>query len=385
MAAGDYSGARILIVDDEEANVILLERMLTRAGYTRLTSTQDSRRVLQLVEETNPDLILLDLLMPHLDGYAVMSQLQETIPGERYLPILVLTADVTPQALQRALSGGARDFLTKPFDQTELLLRVRNLLETRYLYLALQKQLDTLEHLNAEAREAITSRDESLSTISHDIGQPLAALRLTAETLQDILRETGSPEKEQLSEDVNRIGAATSEIAAMISEMSDTARLQMGRALVLQRRDVDLVKLVRQQIATAQASSKRHRIRLNAKVDEAVGNWDPMRLARVLSNLLANAIKFSANDGEIVVIIDSQPDGGTARISVSVTDRGLGIPETDLAHVFEPFYRAGNAARVEGTGIGLASAKQIIEQHGGSIAVESEEGHGTTVTFFIPA
>jgi signal transduction histidine kinase len=170
----------------------------------------------------------------------------------------------------------------------------------------------------------------------------------------------------------------------MISEMSDTARLQMGRELVLQRRQVDLVGLARQQVATAQASSKAHRIRLNAKVGEAVGNWDPMRLARVLSNLLANAMKFSAGGGEIVVTIDSQSDGGTARISVSVTDRGLGIPEADLAHVFEPFYRAGNAARVEGTGIGLASAKQIIEQHGGSIKVESEEGQGTTVTFFIP-
>jgi DNA-binding response OmpR family regulator len=123
--------------------------------------------------------------MPHLDGYAIMSLLQDASP--RNLPaILVLTADVTPQALQRALSGGARDFLTKPFDQTELLLRVRNLLETRYLYLALQKQLETLELLNAQAREAITFRDESLSTISHDIGQPLAALRLTTETLQDV-------------------------------------------------------------------------------------------------------------------------------------------------------------------------------------------------------
>ena len=385
MAGADYSGARILIVDDEEANVVLLQRMLTRAGYTRLTTTQDSRLALQLVEQTDPDLILLDLLMPHLDGYAIMSALQDTIPRDTYLPILVLTADVTPQALQRALSGGARDFLTKPFDQTELLLRVRNLLETRYLYLALQTQLETLEHLNAQAREAITFRDQSFSTISHDIGQPLAALRLTAETLQDVIRETGTPEKDQLSEDVTLIGAATSEIAAMISEMSDTARLQMGRALVLQRQQVDLVSLARQQVATAQASSKRLRIRLDAKVSEATGNWDPMRLARVLSNLLTNAIKFSAGGGEIVVTIDSDSGEGTPRISVSVADHGLGIPEADLAHVFEPFYRARNAAKVEGTGIGLASAKQIIEQHGGSIQVESEEGRGTTVTVFIPS
>src|SRR6266545_2160850 len=130
-----YLGGRILIVDDEESNVVLLQRMLARAGYGHLTGITDSRNVLQLFQEVQPDLVLLDLMMPHLDGFAVMEQLAVQLPEGSYVPILVLTADVTPEALRRALSAGARDFLTKPFDQTELLLRVKNLLETRFLYL----------------------------------------------------------------------------------------------------------------------------------------------------------------------------------------------------------------------------------------------------------
>ncbi|HLF76096.1 MAG TPA: ATP-binding protein [Dehalococcoidia bacterium] len=381
MVPGDYNGARILIVDDEESNVLLLERMLGRAGYTHLTSTRDSRLALQLVEETCPDLILLDLMMPNLDGYGVMAQISEHLSPEVYLPILVLTADVTPQALQRALSGGARDFLTKPFDQTELLLRVRNLLETRFLYLGLQQQLQRLEELNDEARSAILFRDESLSSISHDMGQPLAAVRLTVEMLQELIRDTDVPDKQELAEDLERIVLASSQMAGMIGEMSDTARLQMGRELVLQRRRFDLVALANNQVLAARPAVGRHRLYVDTHVPELFGEWDQVRLTRVLSNLLSNAIKFSPSGGDVIVTIDAEPD----RAVVSVSDHGLGIPEADLPHVFDSFYRASNVLNsVTGTGVGLASARQIVEQHGGSIDVESIEGRGTTVKLSLP-
>ncbi len=98
--------ARILIVDDEPANVLLLERILARGGYKDVRSTTDARRALPIFLEFEPDLVLLDLLMPHMDGFAVMEQLQPRIPMDAYLPILVLTADVTPAAKRKALSGG---------------------------------------------------------------------------------------------------------------------------------------------------------------------------------------------------------------------------------------------------------------------------------------
>lgn len=159
--------ARILIVDDQEANVRLLERILQRAGYTNLQSTTSARQVLPLYNNTPPDLILLDLRMPHLDGFGVMRQLEPQIPPGTYLPILVLTADITAEAKQQALGNGAKDFLTKPFDPTEVLLRIRNLLETRFLHLQLQNYNQILEvKVRERTRELEEARIEILERLA---------------------------------------------------------------------------------------------------------------------------------------------------------------------------------------------------------------------------
>ncbi|MGH2573011.1 MAG: HD domain-containing phosphohydrolase [Actinomycetota bacterium] len=159
--------AHILIVDDQPANVRLMERLLERAGYHNLRSTTDPRETLSLFTEFQPDLILLDLLMPHLDGVAVMEALRPHIPPTTFLPILVLTADSTPEAKQRALSAGAKDFLTKPFDRTEVLLRIHNLLETRRLHRQLQGLNDRLEQKVIErTQELEVARNETLERLA---------------------------------------------------------------------------------------------------------------------------------------------------------------------------------------------------------------------------
>lgn len=145
MRLEDLKTACILIVDDEPVNVRLLERILQQAGYTNLVRSVDPTAVAALYAEHDPDLILLDLHMPRMDGFAVMSDLAPRLADGTYLPILVLTADATEQAKQRALAGGAKDFLTKPFDATEVVLRIQNLLETRRLHLRLQEQNASLE------------------------------------------------------------------------------------------------------------------------------------------------------------------------------------------------------------------------------------------------
>jgi putative two-component system response regulator len=167
-------GARILIVDDEEANVLLLERLLGQAGYTNLTSTTDSSAVLPLCAGNPPDLVLLDLHMPSPDGFEVMELLAPWIE-ERWLPILVLTADITPEAKQRALSSGARDFLTKPFDRIEVLLRIKNLLDVRFLQLELQKQNRMLD-------QRVHERTQDLRDARLDV---LERLALAAEYRDD--------------------------------------------------------------------------------------------------------------------------------------------------------------------------------------------------------
>jgi putative two-component system response regulator len=161
-----FRNARILIVDDEEGNVEMLRRILSHSGFSRIESTSDSREAAALYVQHRPDLILLDLHMPHLDGLDVMDQLNE-IAEASYLPILILSGDLLPEARREALSRGAKDFVNKPFQQDELLLRIKTLLETRFLYLQIQSQNQLLE---AKVRERTRALEEAQMEIVERLG-----------------------------------------------------------------------------------------------------------------------------------------------------------------------------------------------------------------------
>ena len=188
--SGSFKNARLLIVDDEDANIEILQRILTRAGFARIETTNDSREVSALYIEHRPDLILLDLHMPHLDGLEVMDQLNE-IAEASYLPILILSGDLTPEARRDALSRGAKDFVNKPFQQEELLLRIKTLLETRFLYIQIQSQNQLLEaKVRERTRELVEAqieiierlaiaaefRDDNTGQHTHRVGQMSALL-----------------------------------------------------------------------------------------------------------------------------------------------------------------------------------------------------------------
>ncbi len=134
MTEQDILNAHILLIDDADSNLRLLEELLQREGFNNVLSSADSTKAMDLFNAFEPDLILLDLMMPQLDGYMVLEQLRKRVPKDEYLPVLVLTADATIAAKRKALALGAKDFLTKPFDHLEAMLRVWNLLETRMLY-----------------------------------------------------------------------------------------------------------------------------------------------------------------------------------------------------------------------------------------------------------
>jgi putative two-component system response regulator len=160
------SDARILVVDDEPANVLLLERLLSRWGYENVVSTTDSSQVLPLAEREPPSLILLDLAMPAPDGFDVMAQLAE-LPAAQGIPVVVLTADISAATRERALSGGASDFVTKPFDEAEVRLRVRNLLRTRSLQIELEHHNELLEQRVRERTQDLEyARRETLSRLA---------------------------------------------------------------------------------------------------------------------------------------------------------------------------------------------------------------------------
>jgi putative two-component system response regulator len=167
---GDTAHGRILVIDDEPANTILLQRVLAEHGYRSVTCINDPRAALAIFLEDEPDVILLDLNMPHMDGYAVLAAVRAWLPPDAYLPILVLTGDATKDARHRALAAGATDFLTKPFDATEVALRVRNVLQTRKLHLEIQSHNALLEQrVDERTREVEESRLEMLELLGQAI------------------------------------------------------------------------------------------------------------------------------------------------------------------------------------------------------------------------
>ena len=224
MISASHRNARILVVDDEEANIDILRRILDRAGFTRVESTTDSRVVASMYVNFRPDLILLDLHMPHLDGLAVMDQLNK-IAEASYLPILILSADLTPEARREALSRGAKDFVVKPFMQDELLLRIRTLLETRLLYLQIQSQNMILE---AKVRERTRALEEAQIEI-------LERLAVAAEFRDD---NTGQHTQRvgQMSALVARqLGLADTQVALIRrgAELHDVGKIGVPDAVLL--------------------------------------------------------------------------------------------------------------------------------------------------------
>ncbi len=249
----DLSSSSILIVDDQQPNVELLEQILGMQGYRKVASTTDSRQVATICSELNPDLILLDLHMPHLGGLEVIEQLR-CLPSDLYLPILVLTADITPEAKRQALQSGASDFLSKPFDVTEVLLRVRNLLETRFLYLQVQNQNNRLEETVrartsaleaaqcalvrkneelslalAKASEVAELKSQFLANINHEIRTPINGILGMVNLLTDSELDAEQRECTEM------LRSSSDWLVKVMNDILDVSQLGSGKARIERR------------------------------------------------------------------------------------------------------------------------------------------------------
>lgn len=239
--------------------------------------------------------------------------------------------------------------------------------------------------LYRDLEEAVRSRDEFLSSAAHDLRNPLTAVRGMAQLLrQRLYRELGQA-PEWLPRGLQQIESTSRRMASLVEQLQDVARLQMGQTLELKPEPTDLVRLLQDLVEEHQRASDHHSFGLVVEREEILGSWDGQRLERVLANLLSNAVKYSPRGGEIHAHLDVEEVEGRPWARVLVRDEGLGIPAEDLPRVFERFYRGRNVqGRIPGAGIGLAAARQIVEQHGGTLSVESEEGRGSTFIVRLP-
>jgi signal transduction histidine kinase len=230
-------------------------------------------------------------------------------------------------------------------------------------------------------------REEFLTSVSHDLRTPLTSAKGFAQLLRRrVARGAHQADPALLAEGFETIDASMTRMAALVGQLLDVSRLQSGRPLDLDLHPTDLVATARRVVAEHQRTSERHSIDVQTGAEEIVGLWDTVRIERVLGNLLSNAVKYSPRGGDILLRISREHDETAAAWAVlTVEDQGIGIPRADLPHVFDRFHRGSNViGKIAGTGIGMAGVRQIVEQHGGSIAVDSEEGVGTTVSVCLP-
>lgn len=235
--------------------------------------------------------------------------------------------------------------------------------------------------LYAELRTAVRLRDEFLSTVSHDLKNPIAAIKGRAQMLLRRVNHLPEDERARFAEGLEAINTTSDRMARLISDLVDVARLRSGTPIELRRAPVDLVQIARRVAGEHQSATPDHTIVVQAPSGPLVGRWDGDRLERVVDNLVSNAVKYSVDGGE--VRIEVAYDQERARLTVS--DRGVGIPASELPRVFDRFFRASNVERmIPGSGIGLAGARQIVRQHGGTITVQSRVGEGSAFTVWLP-
>ena len=380
--------ARILVVDDEPSNVRLLERMLDLFGGIEYRCTTDPREAVSLFAEFQPDLVLTDLHMPHLDGYQLMSQFQQLIPEDSFLPIVVLTADITAETRRRALATGASDFITKPLDTTEVQLRLRNLLENRFLNLRLEETVrqrtseleDALEQLQAAQQQVV--KQERLSAlgmmaggIAHDFNNALTMMLGYGELLLPWFNKhaPGSKEGSYMTHIVQAAQDAT-HVVSRLREFYRPAEKNEVRAPVCMS---ELCGQVASFTAPKWKASGAIEVHTETPdVPKVLGNAAELR--EVLTNLVFNAVDAMPKGGSITIRTRHLPD----QVRVDITDTGTGMTPEEKARCLEPFFTTKGA---KGTGLGLAVAYGIIQRHGGTIEIESEKGRGTTFSLLLPS
>jgi signal transduction histidine kinase len=360
----------VLVVDDEPRSRELFRGLLEAHGYAVLTACSGVEG-LALAREQGPDVVLLDVMMPHLDGLEVCRQLK----GEErtaVTPVLLVTSVDARQERLRGVEAGANDFIIKPFDSTELLLRVRNAVRTKRLYerAAIQyRQLQALE----------TARDGLVHMIVHDLRSPLTGLQAYLDLL---LTSPALAADEQGIEFARESSAIVRRLSGMITQLLDLSRLESGK-MPLSPQPVDLTELVRCAVATLGPPPCPLDLASEFEVCSEPVVCDADLISRVIANLVGNAYKFSPEGQPVRITIERR--NGSARIAVS--DRGPGVPPELQSHIFEKFVQGSNgrSGREASTGLGLAFCRLAVDAHGGRIGVESHPPEGSTFWIELPA
>ena len=363
----------ILVVDDTPVNLKLISDLLTKDGY-RVRAARDGNMALTSALSKPPELILLDIKMPDMDGYEVCAQLKND-PSTRDVPIIFISALNDTEDIVKAFEAGGVDYVTKPFKFREVLARVEN-----QLTLARQRQeIQLMRQQESEYYETINRmRDRFIQAATHDLKNPIALIVGYAGLLKG--HETIEADIELMTY-VAGIQNGTLRLRNLVTDLLDIAQMESGVQLNLTPGSSHhLIEASVSEFAVI-AEQKGLEICVDPGEDALI-IMDEKWLQRALDNLIANAIKYTDPGGTIDIRAEPQSD----HILIVVEDNGIGIPEADIPHLFDPFYRVREKRHkeIEGSGLGLTIVKSIIDQHNGSIQIISEPSAGSRFEIALP-
>ena len=364
------SDYKILIVDDVVSNVLLLKILLTNEKF-QVCTANNGRTCIEMAKKEHPDLILLDVMMPDINGFdtaVVLKKDEET----KDIPIIFLTALNTPQDLVHGFQVGANDFLTKPFNKEELVMRV-----TQQISLVAAKRI--IEKQNAELKATLSNRDKMYSVIAHDLRSPMASIRMVLNlVVQSASVETVGPELYMLLDQANR---ESEEVHDLLDNLLKWTKSQTGRLNVVLQ-DLDLNDIVPGVVEIFDVIAQTKHITLELKKTDAPlkVTADNDMLKTVLRNFMSNAVKFSPENSTIQIIMANE--GDFARVSVK--DQGVGIAADRLGSIFHKGETTYGTGGEEGSGLGLQLCQDFARKNGGDCYVESVEGEGSTFSFTVP-
>ncbi|NMM62391.1 response regulator [Clostridium sp. P21] len=393
------SNGKILIVDDESINIKVLKHFLSDEKYVVITAANGKEALNIAYNDKEIDLIILDIMLPDMIGWEICSMLREKY-SLLELPILIATSDNRTESLVLSFKNGANDYLRKPFEKSELLARVKTLIDLKHLVnevLNLQGQVASttkqVEELNEdfeenkkmlfEALENDKVRTEFFANMSHELRTPLNVIWSTIQLIQSI-NTSRLNKKYDIDKYLNIMSQNTLRLLRLINNLIDTTKVE-GGYLSLQFTNGNIISVIEEITLSAASYIEAQGIELvfDTEVEEKYISFDEDKIERIVLNLLSNAIKFTGKGGSIFVNVYDLGD----KIKLLVKDTGIGIPEDRLDSIFDRFSQVDTSLskKREGSGIGLALVKSLVEVMKGKIYVRSVLGEGSEFIVELPA
>ncbi|MFA6468186.1 MAG: hybrid sensor histidine kinase/response regulator [Bacteroidota bacterium] len=362
---------RVLFVDDTEDNLDLLEFALKKKPITMFRASS-GKECLEVAEAQQPDMIVLDIQMPEMDGFETLRRLRAN-PATSKIPVIFLTAiKRDPQSIAEGILLGAEEYLTKPIDLEELFARVRSI----YRVMAVQRELEQV-------------KSQFMAMLVHDLRTPLTII---ISSIDYILRHynTDKPLDSDGVKLMETVLASTRGMANLVNDLLDLSKYQAGQML-LNKQTFTIHEMIEESLQPFLLQFKRKNIVFHTEVNPDLPRIeaDSGKIVQLMTNLLSNAMKFTPDDGSITITVEQERDEAQKAefIKVSVSDSGVGIKPEEIPLLFEQYRQVSSSTKTKekGTGLGLAICKLIVQAHGGTINVTSELNKGTTFTFTLPS